>query len=470
MFDYRPRGALRAALLCATALSAAPAAAQDQNVDARLDRLEQMVEGLIARLDAQAAAHDVEDAALKAEQDAIREQSAAVLAAARDIETRRIELENSISVPQKQEEQGFRVGKTVVAYAGYVKLDAISLRTSGGQLPVGAFTREFLFPSAIPVGGEPSGFDTDFSARQSRFIFTTATDVGESHKLKSHIELDFIVTEGGNKRITNSFTPRLRQAFITYDNWLFGQAWSTFQNVRALPDSLDFIGVTPGTIFNRQSQIRWSKNGLSFALESPDTVITTRTGGLIEGDNDAAPDFVARYDLTKPWGQITTAGIVRMLRVGDKSMIAGNDTALGYGLSVSGRINVGSKRDNIRFMANAGDGIGRYVGLNLVNDAAVNDQSNLDPIFTLSGFAAYQHFWAPRIRSTVAGSYFKADNPVRFTTALVTDQSWNGLANIIWNPVDPLDIGFEVLYAERRLEDGRTGNLQRFQFSTRYNF
>lgn len=455
-------GALRAALLAASALTAAPALAQEQSVDARLDRLERLVEGLITRLDAEAGSAQQEQAE-------IREQSAELLAATRDLQDRQAKLAAQVAVPQKQEDQGFRVGNTVVGYAGYVKLDAISQRTSDGQLPIGAFTREFLFPSAIPIGGEPSGFDTDFSSRQSRFIFTTATDVGDSHKLKSHIELDFIVTEGGNKRITNSFVPRLRQAFISYDNWLFGQAWSNFQNLKALPDTLDFIGITPGTVFNRQPQVRWSKNGLSVSLESPDTVITTRTGAMIEGDNDVAPDLVVRKDFVRPWGHITTAGIARMLRVGDKSMIAGNDTAFGYGMSVSGRINLG-KRDNLRFMANAGDGIGRYIGLNLVNDAAVNNNDNLDPIFTLSGYGAYQHFWAPRLRSSVAASYFKADNPVAFTTRLVTDESWNGLANLIWNPVDPLDIGIEVLYAERQLEDGRTGNLQRVQFSTRYNF
>jgi hypothetical protein len=453
---------MRAALLAASVLTAAPALAQEQSVDQRLDRLERLVEGLIARLDAEVDTTQQEQAEIRA-------QSADLLAATRDLQDRQTKLAAQVAVPQKQEDQGFRVGKTVVAYAGYVKLDAISQRTSGGQLPVGAFTREFLFPSAIPVGGEPSGFDTDFSSRQSRFIFTTATDVGDAHKLKSHIELDFIVTEGGNKRITNSFTPRLRQAFITYDNWLFGQAWSNFQNLKALPDTLDFIGITPGTVFNRQPQVRWSKNGLSVSLESPDTVITTRTGTMIEGDNDVAPDLVVRKDFVRPWGHVTTAVIARMLRVGDKSMIAGNDTALGYGMSVSGRINLG-KRDNLRFMANAGDGIGRYIGLNLVNDAAVDNNSNLDPIFTISGYGAYQHFWSPRLRSSVAASYFKADNPVAFTTRLVTDESWNGLANLIWNPVDPLDIGIEVMYAQRQLEDGRSGNLQRVQFSTRYNF
>lgn len=461
--------ALRPSLLILSALTASPALAQEASVVERLERLERMVEGLIARLDAEAKTQNVEDAAAREKTLAQREQSAALLGATRDLKDRQAELANLIAVPQKQESQGFRVGRTVVSYAGYVKLDAFSQRTSGGRLPVGAFQREFLFPSAIPVGGDPSGFDTEFSSRQSRFIFTTATDVGDSHILKSHIELDFIVTEGGNKRITNSFVPRLRQGFITYDNWLFGQAWSTFQNLRALPDTLDFIGITPGTVFNRQPQVRWSKKGWSIALESPTTVVTTRTGGLVEGDDDIAPDLVLRKDIMRPWGHITATGIARMLRVGNDMIVQGGDKAFGYGLSISGRINFW-KLDNIRFMASAGSGIGRYIGVNLVNDVALNDADNLNPFFTYSGFAAYQHFWGRRLRSTIAGSYFKADNPVAFTTTQVTDRSWNGLANIVWNPVDPLDLGFEVIYAERTLEDGRTGNLQRLQFSTRYNF
>jgi hypothetical protein len=121
-------------------------------------------------------------------------------------------------------------------------------------------------------------------------------------------------------------------------------------------------------------------------------------------------------------------------------------------------------------MATAGDGLGRYIGLNIVNDAALDAAGKLDPIFTWSGFAAYQHHWGGRLRSSVAGSYFKADNPVTLTTRQVTDESWNGFANLIWNPVDPLDIGIELLYAERTLEDGRTGDLRRLMISTRYNF
>ena len=468
MVTNRAGCALRAALLAATALSAAPALAQDAGVEARLDRLEKLVEGLIERLDAETDTHAAEDGAMRAEQAEMREQSAALLAATQDLKSRQAELAEQIAVPRSQEDKGFRVGKTTVAYAGYVKVDAIAQRTSGGQLPSGSLLRDFLIPGLIPVGGAPSGYDTDFSARQTRFILKTATDVGAEHKLNSHIELDFMVTDGGDERVSNSYVPRMRQAFITYDNWLFGQAWSTFQNVGALPDSLDFIGPTPGTVFARQPMIRWSKNGWQIAAEQSETVVTTTTGGRVITGDDTIPDIVVRYDHKRDWGTLTAAAIARKLTMSDDDF--GNaDDALGYGLSLSGKVKVGA-RDDLRFMATAGDGLGRYVGVNIVNDAAVDAGGNLDPIFTYSGFAAYQHWWAKRLRSVVSGAYFKADNPVLLTSNQVTDESWNALANLIWSPVEPLDIGIEVMYAQRTLEDGRSGDLRRLQFSTRYNF
>lgn len=455
-------GSLRLALLGATCLTASPLAAQDVSVEERLSRLETLVTGLIERLDAQ-------QEQTEAEQQQMRETAETALAATRSLEERQEELSEQISVPRGQEDKGFRVGNTTVAYAGYVKLDAISQRTSGGQLPNGSILRDFLIPAAIPVGGEASGFDTDFSARQTRFIFKTATDVGAEHTLNSHIELDFNVTSGGDERISNSFTPRLRQAFITYDNWLFGQTWSTFQNVGALPDSLDFIGVTPGTVFDRQPMIRYTSGGLQIAAEQPETAVTSPTGARVLAGDDQLPDMVARYNWTGDWGSFTTAGIVRQLHVSKDDLNGVDDSAFAYGLSLSGKINIGERND-FRFMGTAGDGLGRYIGLNIVNDAAIDGQGNLDPIFTYSGFAAYRHYWSDRVRSTIAGSYFKADNPVLLTTNQVTDESWNALANVIWNPVDPLDIGIEVMYAKRMLEDGRSGNLQRVQISTRYNF
>jgi len=470
---------LRAALLAASALVASPALAQQQSVDARLDRLEKLVEGLITRLDAEAgakveqaealAAVRAETGAIRAEQQAMRSEVEETEATTRTLSAKQAEMSDKLIDFAIAPGEGFKMGKTRVTYGGYVKLDATSQRTSGGQIAGNSILRDFLFPSSIPVGGQPSGFDTDFSARQTRFLFKTETDVGTDHKLSGLIELDFNVTEGGNERVSNSFTPRIRQALINYDNWTFGQGWSTFQNVGALPDSLDFIGVTPGTVFDRQPLIRYTKGGLQLAVEQPETVVTTQTGGMVTPGDDQIPDIVGRYNWSGDWGSVSAAAIVRQLHVSTDDLMGIDDAAWGYGLSLSGKLKVGAK-DDFRFMATAGDGLGRYIGVNIVNDAAIRTDGTLDPIFTWSGFAAYRHVWADKLRSNIAGSYFKADNPVRLTTNQVTDESWNAFANLIWTPVGPLNVGVEVMYAQRTLEDGRSGNLQRVQFSTQYNF
>ncbi len=482
------RRALIASLLGATALTASPALAQNQTVEDRavedrLDRLERLVEGLIERLDRESGEARQQTEAMqtqqmemreqaeviRAQQQEVRQQAEAAMETTRVLEARQAEFSEKLIDFDIEEGEGFKVGKTRVTYAGYVKLDAVSQRTSGGQIPGNSILRDFLFPSAIPVGGQPSGFDTDFSARQTRFLFKTETDVGAGHKLSGLIELDFNVTEGGNERVSNSFVPRVRNALINFDNWTFGQGWSTFQNVGALPDSLDFIGVTPGTVFDRQPLIRYTKGGLQLALEQPETVITTQTGAQATPGDDQLPDIVGRYNWSGNWGEFTAAAIVRQLHISTDDLMGVEDSAWGYGLSLSGKLKVG-ERDDFRFMATAGDGLGRYIGVNIVNDAAIDTDGTLDPIFTWSGFAAYRHVWADNLRSNIAGSYFKADNPVRLTTNQVTDESWNAFVNLIWTPVGPLNVGVELMYAERILEDGRSGNLQRVQFSTQYNF
>ena len=96
----------------------------------------------------------------------------------------------------------------------------------------------------------------DMHAKQTRLIVGTATALDNGQTIKTHLEVDFQNSDAGNESISNSYQPRLRQAYFTYGNWLFGQAWSTFQNVGALPETLDFIGPTESTVFIRQPMVR----------------------------------------------------------------------------------------------------------------------------------------------------------------------------------------------------------------------
>lgn len=160
---------------------------------------------------------------------------------------------------------------------GYAKLSAMYTETSDAELGGGAGStgRTFYVPSATPVSATGATDDgdgvLDFGARESRINIKANTEM-DGHKLGMFVEMDFLTTGFGNEVVSNSTSPRLRHYFMTYDNWLFGQTWSTFMDVGALPESVDFLGASEGTVFIRQAQARYSVGALQIALENPENM------------------------------------------------------------------------------------------------------------------------------------------------------------------------------------------------------
>ncbi|MEM8988131.1 MAG: DcaP family trimeric outer membrane transporter [Pseudomonadota bacterium] len=467
------RRALKCALLAATSLTlAVPAAAADrvEALESRMSALEGRLDRILMRLETGGAQLTAEEARTLQDAGKILRQGADSAAAPVLIE---LETPGGIAAQTplrtREKTEGFRVGDTQFGFTGFVKLDASFTDFSSGDLPSSSLGRDFYIPGLVPVGGEGDGADFDFNPRETRFIFTMDSERG-GREIGGKLEFDFQVTNDGNERVSNSYTPRMRQAYVTIDNWLFGQAWSTFQDVSALPDNLDFIGPTEGTVFIRQPMVRYTKGPFQIALEQPETTVTTSAGARLLPGDDIAPDAVVRYGKKGDWGHFAAAGIVRALHIEDE-LVPGavEDTAIGYGLSLSGKLNAWGKND-FRFMATAGEGLGRYIGVNIVNDAAVDARGELDPIETYSGFASYRHFWTPKWRSSLTGGYFAADNPVELVGDGTTDRVYSVHANIIHSPVDKIDIGFEYIYSNRRLDSGLDGDMNKFQFSTKYSF
>lgn len=470
---------LKTSLLAGTTLSLilGVASAADNNnhsdsgLEARVNALEDKLDKILDRLEAQ------DTRLTQTEAQTLRDASKVIAGTAPSTpQPVLVELQTpggvsaqNVKPSEKKSGYGFSVGDTNFTFKGFIKLDASVSDFSGGDLPTNSLGRDFYIPGLVPVGGESNGPDFDFNPRETRFIFAMDSERG-GHDIGGLIELDFQVTSDGNERVSNSFTPRMRQAYITFDNWLLGQTWSTFQDVSALPDNLDFIGPTEGTVFVRQPMIRYSNGPWQIALEQPETEITGPSGERLLPGDDLAPDVVVRYNHKRDWGHLTLAAIGRALHAED-DIVPGAvaDTVFGYGVSASGKIKIGEK-DDFRFMATYGDGIGRYIGVNIVNDAAVNLSGELETIGTYSGFASYRHFWSKKWRSNITGGYFKADNPVALVGDGVTDEVYSGHVNLIYTPVAKIDVGIEYIYANRSLESGADGDMNKVQFSTKYSF
>ena len=360
------------------------------------------------------------------------------------------------------------LGNTDITYGGYVKLDAMWSDYSSGVPDGTSIGRDFYVPSTTPVGPDvDSDAVFDMHARQSRFNFGTATKLDNGKTVNTKIEIDFLASApGGNERVTNSYAPRIRQAFITYDGWLFGQAWSNFQNVGALPETLDFVGPAEGTVFARQSQIRYSTGNWSFSVENPESTITTQGGARVATDDASLPDFTARYAHKADWGELVFTGLARQLTY-KKNDVDADETS--FGISASGKVNFG--QNNLKFMLTQGSGLGRYVGLNVAHGAVLNGDE-LDAIDSTSGFIGYQQHWNSQWRSTFLYSFFSADNNTDLLAIsgdpTKTSQSYS--ANILYSPVKKLTFGVELKHAERELESGADGDMDRLQFSAKYVF
>lgn len=378
----------------------------------------------------------------------------------------------TIPLPQKPEplpsmREVFGEPQTTLTWGGFIKVDALYSRFSEGDslTPNG---RDFFVPASIPVsgaGGEAQQ-SLDFHAKETRLFLKTETDFGAAHKLNGYIEMDFLVNPGSaTPNVTNAYNPGLRRATISYGPWLVGQDWTTFQDLSALPEGLDFIGPTEATVFGRQPLLRYTMGPLQFALENSETQVLANGGASAALSNDnVVPDLVARYRFERDWGQLTLAGLLRQLR-SDSEV---SDEVIGGGLSLTGKLGAFGD-DDVRFGLTTGEGIGRYVGINTIPDAVALADGSLDAIGLSSGYLTYRHVWNAAWRSNVTVAALRADTTETMGAA-ATREVRSLHANLLVSPLPKITLGVELMHAERESHGGADGALERLQVSAKYAF
>ncbi len=363
---------------------------------------------------------------------------------------------------------------TRFSFTGFIKLDTMLSKYEDGEIADGSVGRDFYLPGTIPVGGADESADWDMHAKQSRFILGTDTELADKSVLSSRLEFDLYGSALGDERATNTYGLQLRHAYLQYKGWLVGQTWSNFQDVAALPESADFIGPTDGTIFVRQPQIRYTTGAFSIAVENPETTITPFGGGTggnarISSDDNNIPDVTAAYTFKFGSSYIRASALARQLKYQTTGVGAIDDSTYGGALSISGKIMLGTA-DDLRFMATAGDGIGRYVGVNFANDAVLNASGDLKAISGWAAFAAWRHVWTPKLRSTLMVSTSEYDNDVALTGGGVNKSSFSWAANMFYSPIPKIDVGVELRHAEREVESGVDGAMNRLHAAVKYSF
>lgn len=337
---------------------------------------------------------------------------------------------------------GFRIGDTTITIAGFIKADAIFGSNGNGtrnSYSVG-LPRTFASVAESDVGD----WKTGFTARESRFSIGTRTPDVAGSTLTTYLEMDFQggIDAPGNEVVSNSYNPRLRQAFGSWNGWDFGQTYTTFSDLAAMPEILD-QGKQAAFIYTVQPMIRYNMAApggkLLLALENPEDGF-----GSTSYDDQSYPDLTARYQVRSRMGLYSVSALVRGIEddAADKTDLTG-------AVSLSARIPTFG-RDDLRLQYSYGT-LGRYMGLFTYPDLDLGALAagEVEPLKTYGATVAYRHFWSPEWRSNLSLSQTEIvddlANPPAGTLSYF-DKSASVHANLIWSPHKKLDLGLEYAY------------------------
>jgi hypothetical protein len=362
------------------------------------------------------------------------------------------------------------VAGTKFSVGGFIRTDMLFTDTTDGEIADGNAARDVYLPGSTPVEGVSEGTDLDAHIKFSRIWF--GLDHGDDPKTKvtARIEIDFFGGSLGTEQSTHTYGATIRHAYVSWRGWLVGQTWSNFMDPALMPDSVDFVGPTEGTVFVRQPQVRYTRGGFSVSLENPETSITPYGGGdRILSDDNSVPDVVGRYVHKGKWGHVGGAVMVRELAYEKTGTGATDDSTFAAAATFGGKFNFGKGHD-LRFLVNAGDALGRYTGLGVASDASLDGSGQIEAIGNVSGFVAFRFVFSPKWRSNVYYSLTSFDNDPALTGVKVTESTNSVAVNLFCTPVPKIDVGTELRFATRKIENGSEGDLRRLHFIVRYMF
>ena len=363
---------------------------------------------------------------------------------------------------------------TSIKLGGFVKIDGVYDVKGGG---IGGTGTDF---TEIPLRGTPASrraADFNATARQTQIALSSVTPTSSYGDLKTYVAIDFYGANNGNGLYTNSFAPRLFQAYVSADkvaggSVLVGQAWSTFMDLDSYPETLDLNGPV-GTVFIRQPMVRYVRDlgggsKLFLAAEAPyadfegANPYPVFSGGGAPSTNirDPIPDFVAKYTYDAKWGHVAVAGIARYINADTGGALvngfSGNTGVFGGGFMGAATIKTVGK-DTINFQGVGGPGIGRYL---FGEDDSGGSAASLVTcgnavacgLRTTTGFGgavSYQHYWTDKVRSNFIGGVAHYNDEFPDNQAGSTRTIVSAFANLIYSPLPTTDIGLEFIYGSR---------------------
>ena len=349
-------------------------------------------------------------------------------------------------------------GKTSAKIYGLIRADMF--HDFKGQ-PTGKFSNLHTQPlnSTDPVDNK-----TTFTAAATRVgvDFKTPTAMGD---VGAKIEADFWGNGG-----TGSATFRIRHAYLTSGNWLFGQTWSPFAGQDYRAETVDTLGVA-GSSNRRAPQIRYTyplSNAIALMLAA-------------EEDTSGDARFPAlstrlEYKLTEKKGAFSLRSMLHEKR-GIVSTVVGKQTQnsvdekVGYGAALGAwyQLNSDNKLTG-QFFHVKGDGsfnqgTGRGFSVNKKTADVYFDEYD-------SAQLGITHQFNPKVRSTLALSWvdFKDSSDYAMANPDSNKTLKQATVNVFYTPVQNLALASEYTYGQREVFGGDKAKQSHLNLSAQYSF
>ena len=291
------------------------------------------------------------------------------------------------------------------------------------------------------------------TAKTTRLGLDFNTNVAGDNKLGGKVEVDFA---GTNEAL------RIRHAYLTYNNWLFGQTTSNFLSNHA-PEMIDFATNVGGGTAARIPQVRYG-----FNLAPATKLFISAEEGDSSGTNIkySVPNLTAK--LTQGFadgkGSVSARALVENYKSADDS-----DTAWGLAAGVNYQV-----MDPLKISADVSyvDGNSNYLyGSNsayVVN--AANGKIAQNEAFGVQVGGTYK--FNEKLRSTLAYGALFADDGTDYATlnSTANEEVYQAWINFIYSPVKPLDLGVEYIngkrdtFAGNSYKDNRVGLMAKYSF------
>ncbi|WP_152287284.1 hypothetical protein [Flavicella marina] len=306
---------------------------------------------------------------------------------------------------------------------------------------------------------DSNSFKMDMYQTQLKFESTILT--GDGEKVYAIVEFDFW---GGNGHM------RLRKAYVEFDHWQIGQGWASFGDEALWPNILEWEG-PPSGVWVRSPHIKYfNKIGNDpdwryiIALDAPITDYNrfSEIDPLVGNAHQSTPDVILGLKHEKKWGHLRASTIFRNINYKYNNE---QSSFFGYGLSFSGKLK--KNKNSLQFQGTVGKGITSYITsiAGFGYDGFPTVQGELDATPSIGGWAAYEHYWTPKLHTNFVVGYtrFYTNDVARFFIVndpqqiVVLNGNVNhvhtyGIVNVMYDHYERMTYGLELDYGTKSLD------------------